>query len=232
MCRTGKISCNDIESDQTEGNGGINENQMCADVCDIGLNAVAHENISCNIINSPEKKGNDNSTDNVISEDVGNVRPNEADEYMANDRNNAAEQLQDVGNSVDAQTLLQENKQTENEGQYDKQKLGKVKEVRKESERHLVKTRFNRVKIFGPTNIVNRKMENVMKAPIIYCLCNGTYDGKSKMIQCDNCKNWYHYSCLNVPDCIPTTEERSVFFCGVGSSARKSSCSYQLMERC
>ncbi len=205
LYRTGKI-CNDTESGPTEGNEGII--------------TTAHEHISCNIINSCENKGKENNTENAISEDVNNVKPNEAGEHVANERHNAADQMQDVGYPVDTQAL-QENRQTEDEGQFGKQKLIEVKEVCKENEHHLMKTRLNRVKIFNPTNIVNRKMDNAVKAPIIYCICNDTYDGKSKMVQCDNCKNWYHYSCLNVPDCIPITEERSVFFCGVRSKCSK-----------
>ncbi len=64
LYRTGKI-CNDIESGPSEGNEGMNGNQMCVDACDIGVNTTAHEHISCHIINSCENKGKENSTENI-----------------------------------------------------------------------------------------------------------------------------------------------------------------------
>lgn len=31
-----------------------------------------------------------------------------------------------------------------------------------------------------------------MESPKLYCLCGEPYDDKKFMIQCDNCREWYH----------------------------------------
>ena len=49
------------------------------------------------------------------------------------------------------------------------------------------------------------KVLNWVPEPGIFCICKSTDDGIRPMIQCDNCKEWYHFECIhlsqkNVPD--------------------------------
>jgi len=44
--------------------------------------------------------------------------------------------------------------------------------------------------------------------PGIFCLCRGVDDGIRSMIQCDECKNWFHFECVRIKeDFVPTSYE-------------------------
>lgn len=40
---------------------------------------------------------------------------------------------------------------------------------------------------------------------LLYCICRKPYDKLQAMIACDRCGEWYHYSCLNLPE--PESED-------------------------
>lgn len=40
---------------------------------------------------------------------------------------------------------------------------------------------------------------------LLYCICRKPYDKQQAMIACDRCGEWYHYSCLNLPE--PESED-------------------------
>lgn len=35
---------------------------------------------------------------------------------------------------------------------------------------------------------------------VLYCICRKPYDEEQAMIACDCCGEWYHYSCLQLPE--------------------------------
>lgn len=36
--------------------------------------------------------------------------------------------------------------------------------------------------------------------PGIFCICKGVDDGVTPMLQCDTCKDWFHFGCVNIPE--------------------------------
>jgi hypothetical protein len=53
--------------------------------------------------------------------------------------------------------------------------------------------------------LINDKKELLLLCPThfkrpIYCVCKSAYDdtGKSPMISCDSCSEWYHFNCLGL----------------------------------
>ena len=46
-----------------------------------------------------------------------------------------------------------------------------------------------------------------------YCICKKKYDKTVQYMQCDGCKAWYHYSCMNIPQTIACGRGVS-FYCG------------------
>ncbi|OAE29231.1 hypothetical protein AXG93_3825s1010 [Marchantia polymorpha subsp. ruderalis] len=41
---------------------------------------------------------------------------------------------------------------------------------------------------------------------VLYCLCQKPYDEDRAMIACDRCGEWYHFSCINLPE-PPSSDE-------------------------
>lgn len=35
---------------------------------------------------------------------------------------------------------------------------------------------------------------------VLYCVCQKPYDEDRAMIACDRCSEWYHFSCLDLPE--------------------------------
>lgn len=42
--------------------------------------------------------------------------------------------------------------------------------------------------------------EKRMPDPGIFCICKGIDDGVTPMLQCDTCKDWFHFTCVNIPE--------------------------------
>eukprot|EP00826_Nyctotherus_ovalis_P052010 TRINITY_DN6544_c0_g1_i2.p1 TRINITY_DN6544_c0_g1~~TRINITY_DN6544_c0_g1_i2.p1 ORF type:complete len:235 (-),score=27.13 TRINITY_DN6544_c0_g1_i2:291-995(-) len=41
--------------------------------------------------------------------------------------------------------------------------------------------------------------------PGVFCVCKGIDDGIRSMIQCNKCKDWFHFECVNISeDCVPS----------------------------
>eukprot|EP00826_Nyctotherus_ovalis_P041753 TRINITY_DN4247_c0_g3_i2.p1 TRINITY_DN4247_c0_g3~~TRINITY_DN4247_c0_g3_i2.p1 ORF type:complete len:240 (+),score=25.90 TRINITY_DN4247_c0_g3_i2:217-936(+) len=34
----------------------------------------------------------------------------------------------------------------------------------------------------------------------VFCVCRGADDGTSPMVQCDHCRDWFHFSCVHISD--------------------------------
>jgi len=57
---------------------------------------------------------------------------------------------------------------------------------------------------YGKDNKTNKskKMddlsENREANPGIFCICRGTNDGITPMLECDICNDWFHFSCVNI----------------------------------
>jgi hypothetical protein len=47
---------------------------------------------------------------------------------------------------------------------------------------------------------MNHLTENRKADPGIFCICRGMDDGISPMLQCDMCKDWFHFACVNISD--------------------------------
>ena len=55
--------------------------------------------------------------------------------------------------------------------------------------------------------------DNGKKDQAHYCICKKKYDNTLQYMQCDGCKVWYHYSCMNIPQTIACGRGVS-FYCG------------------
>lgn len=54
-----------------------------------------------------------------------------------------------------------------------------------------------------------------------YCICQSIYTDGGRMIECQNCQKWYHFSCLSLPTLSnETTGKHIQFKCG------RLSCNY------
>lgn len=47
----------------------------------------------------------------------------------------------------------------------------------------------------------------------LYCICQKPYDDDQSMIACDHCGEWYHYSCLGLPDPELERSDSADFVC-------------------
>ncbi|OUM63822.1 hypothetical protein PIROE2DRAFT_22167, partial [Piromyces sp. E2] len=46
-----------------------------------------------------------------------------------------------------------------------------------------------------------------------YCICHQEYDKNNPMIACDNCQEWYHFSCIGLTE--DKANEIDQFICHV-----------------
>ena len=52
-------------------------------------------------------------------------------------------------------------------------------------------------KLLYPSTVNRSHVKPTKKSVSIYCTCRSINDG-TKMIQCDECKQWYHVNCIKL----------------------------------
>jgi histone demethylase JARID1 len=58
---------------------------------------------------------------------------------------------------------------------------------------------------------VSKELSALRTRRELYCICRKPYDDDQSMIACDNCGEWYHYSCLGLPEPdLERSDERCV----------------------
>lgn len=62
-----------------------------------------------------------------------------------------------------------------------------------------------------------------------YCVCHGVDDGRP-MIHCDNCKNWFHFNCINLDE--DTAAEIYLYHCEpcTAQTKQETTFSWQLTD--
>ncbi|KAL2610474.1 hypothetical protein R1flu_029047 [Riccia fluitans] len=48
--------------------------------------------------------------------------------------------------------------------------------------------------------LLPKELAALKSRSILYCLCQKPYDEDRAMIECDQCGEWYHFSCINLPE--------------------------------
>jgi hypothetical protein len=48
-----------------------------------------------------------------------------------------------------------------------------------------------------PSTVLMPAESAAVASAAVYCLCRGVDDG-SDMVECDRCKDWYHYYCVGI----------------------------------
>jgi hypothetical protein len=46
-----------------------------------------------------------------------------------------------------------------------------------------------------------------------YCICKQFNDGRSPMIECDECKEWFHSICVNIPAEVVQNDQLTGYIC-------------------
>ncbi|CAM6090958.1 unnamed protein product [Calypogeia fissa] len=54
---------------------------------------------------------------------------------------------------------------------------------------------------------LSKELSALRERSVLYCVCRKPYDEDRAMIACDRCGEWYHFSCINLPEPDSSDEE-------------------------
>lgn len=81
---------------------------------------------------------------------------------------------------------------------------------------------------FPSTTCSRAHNQPINKVYPIYCICRQIDDG-TKMIQCDTCSHWFHFTCINVDDQKYSESCDLQWYCTACQLQGKPSCSMQII---